>query len=318
MSKSWVLNSADEMETFNTRDFWIEEDGLVESLTLSLSPHSGLYFSDLSPIFSYEIQKMESLNLFSHLHLRDGASLLLNFFLNNPKPSNIRTKISIHESLKDLVPSDWRDQVQFIELVSLRQASKKRAYYIMGSSVGFDTFTHVQKIIDGGIEEVVFLASMVGTLGSSERASMGAQFISLSNQIIEKFSSINIKFEELKKINLNDVSQSLVAIDRDLFNYCSDSYVAHLLLSQGACTEALFAGDPTRFIELGLNYGQQLVDAEIDTDKSKELWDFIQKMNISSSNDRNVSREFGQLEQYLNPALIDLGRTLIEGKFFKK
>jgi len=316
MNKPWVLNTSDEMETFNSRDFWTEEDGLIESLSLSLSPHSGLYYSDLSPLFSYEIQKIDSLNLFSHIHLRDGAALLLNFFLNQPDPKVLRTKISVHHTFHHLIPSSWIDHVQFVELVSKKSSTNDRLYYAMGNKIGFDTIEHLKKLNSQGKKEINILSSLIGTLGSHERSDMAAQFIKLSTILKKELPDADISFVELSTINQQKVNGSQVVLDNHLLNYCSDSYIQHYLLSLGACSESVIKED-TNFIELGLNYGYQQVFPQIQVQKNDEIWNLIKSMNIQSSRDKNISREFGQLEQYLDPALVEIGQALLEGNFRK-
>jgi hypothetical protein len=88
-----------------------------ELIHYTLGPWDDEYFSPLNHVNLYKVEDLKALTKMPFLLVRDGLSLLANFFYRFPTPKGIKTIFLIHQKLKNLVPEAWQDQVVFYDFL---------------------------------------------------------------------------------------------------------------------------------------------------------------------------------------------------------
>ncbi len=74
-------------------------------------PSSEDFFHPLNPMYSFFFQRVEQLDFFKIVLLRDGAISLLDFFLRFPTPKGCKTQVLVPADLMFLVPDAWKPQL---------------------------------------------------------------------------------------------------------------------------------------------------------------------------------------------------------------
>ena len=105
----------EETALFHRQSLWLEEDLYISKFKHFLSPHSNNFYSELRGIFSFEIQKLESLNYFEFISFRDGILPLMCFFQRYPTPDLFKKRIFIHSKMGAIVPEAWKGQISFYD-----------------------------------------------------------------------------------------------------------------------------------------------------------------------------------------------------------
>lgn len=300
-----------EIELFNSRDFWTEEDNIVEAINLHLRPHSEVYYSELCPIFTYEILKYESLNLFGLIQLRDGICFILDFFLKHPNPENLRTKLIVNSKLRFLIPEAWRKNVYFVKLASTNKAiGISELYFITGETISSNTLKQLEAYYSEGVQTVNLILTCTSPMSGLDRGSIGAKFANFACELKERFPNIKFNFLQMSEVCSRSVKGKLVDIDDGLLNWCSDSYLMHLMLSYGACLRTSVSPKNEDFFEVGPNYGFLFQNDKFDNVEML-VWEDVHTYNITFNNPNSINRVHGQLKDYLHPGIIEFSKNLL-------
>ncbi|MFA7613373.1 MAG: hypothetical protein WCY48_03985, partial [Candidatus Caldatribacteriota bacterium] len=105
--------SQDEIFAMNNTEKWKTSALNAEEFQNYILQHSQYYFSSLNNIFLFMLKDLASLSYFDKVFVRDGALSLGLFFLQNPSPRQLRTKLIIDFNLAYLVPTEWSENVLF-------------------------------------------------------------------------------------------------------------------------------------------------------------------------------------------------------------
>lgn len=330
--KKDLLNSTAEVELFHSRDFWNQEDNIIESVTLALSPHSEIYYSSLCPIFSFELQKIDSLNLFSHVQLRDGLIFLLDFFLRNPEPKNLRTQISVESSMAAIVPESWRNQVSYYSYKSNVDVKSTQGFYIVGLEKLTDQkfseiISDINEMKDKGIKDITIIPTIISSFNKKDRGAHPATLANFSLKLSKEINGVEINFQSMENLKVSKLKGSLARFNKDLLLWCGDSYLKQYLLSNGAIcwSENEELGETE--VELSL-YHKAIISKKVkseDIEISNQLWAFINKMNLQLVGLGDMNRIDGELDEYVSAEVIGLADEVLnalkgtkEKNLFKK
>lgn len=105
--------SQDEIFAMNNTEKWKTSALNAEEFQNYILQHSQYYFSSLNNIFLFMLKDLASLSYFDKVFVRDGALSLALFFLQNPSPRQLNTKLIIDFELAYLVPAGWKQNVIF-------------------------------------------------------------------------------------------------------------------------------------------------------------------------------------------------------------
>lgn len=118
--------SQDEIFAMNNTEKWKTSAKNAEEFQNYILSHSQYYFSSLNNIFLFMLKDLASLSYFDKVFVRDGAISLALFFLQNPSPRELKTKLIIDFSLSYLIPNPWKDNVLFSQFLREEVNDKKR------------------------------------------------------------------------------------------------------------------------------------------------------------------------------------------------
>lgn len=95
-------------------------------------PTSDEFFHPLNPMYSIFLPSVGQINYFKVILLRDGAQMLLDFFLRFPLPKLTQTKLIVPADLLFLVPEVWHPHVFCYRLKALRPMVHQKNYFFYG------------------------------------------------------------------------------------------------------------------------------------------------------------------------------------------
>ena len=108
----WLLSqSKDEITSLNDISRWMTESLEAEEFFKYIAPHAKYYFSPLNNFFLFLLKDFSSLNHFQKVFVRDGLLGLKLFFLRNPTPKNLKTKLIVNRLFKRYIPESWQSNV---------------------------------------------------------------------------------------------------------------------------------------------------------------------------------------------------------------
>lgn len=315
MSTKWIKSTQGELELFNNRDQWLKTDSAIDRIVETMSPHSEVYFSDLCPIFSFEIFDLENLNLFKAVHLRDGAATLIDFYLKYPEPNQLRTKVYVEKSLFSLTPKAWMNHVVPVELVTTKHSKRDNSYYITGDT--FEDFDEIKikKLIDIGVTHIEVIPTTFSSQDQKSRAEIGSKFINLAKKLKENFKGVDIKFISPEEIDKSKVKEFYVETSLGVSVYCSDSYLIHYLLGLGACLTTNMTCEFSKINMIGPDYGVIISNISHDEIRANHTWRLIKQLGINSCDISNLDKLNAQLVDFINTDKVRIAKDYLKGNY---
>lgn len=266
------------LSQFRNSETWFSKSDLIESMTELLGQHALPYFSPVKAAFLFQFKSIDSLSYYSPVLARDGALTLLHFFLNNPMPSDPGIKIIINKKLSKLVPTAWLKNILTFKISNIENAQpkKRESLILIASMFGSrqSTKNFGTKIIDQFLKNFGHKPKQIILIST---ASQTANDPHTQEQLLKTFSELLFELaktgidvvikslEEMKGENLSD----LYFQDLNEFNfYYADSFIFHLLLSQGA-KELLVDQEPSaavlKIIPLSFNHQLEIEELKHET-----------------------------------------------------
>jgi hypothetical protein len=322
------LNKKDEVELFNDRDLWCNPDFLTEKLIHSLSPHSDFYYSSLCPIFSFEIRNNDSLNLFTSVLLRDGVISLLNFFLKNPTPVGVRTKVLINENLSQIVPKAWFDRVWYYRSHSKVKTNGVKFNYIVnlenyGPMLLESIRNDFKEILSSGYKDINIIPTAVSGFGQGDRSRLPSCIASFSNDISKEFKERDLSFSSIIELDKDELLGSSFKLNKNVFLWTSDSYIAHYLLSNGASDFTQNGHDETSDkseVELSLYHGMTVFRKQDQASKETlpEFCAFLEEMKIRPLSNDQLGLITDEPKNYIANDIVGISYELVDMIFDKE
>jgi hypothetical protein len=306
MSQKIYCNTPGEIELFHCRDYWNESNNLSDNINLAMSPHSEVYYSSLCPIFSYELNNVQSLSLFGSVLLRDGVAFLLDFFIKNRYPGKLRTKIIVDYRLKDIVPETWHNHTAYFLYKSHLTASKNSLFYFMDIAQDFsldfkqDKAKEIEDFCKKGIKKITIIPTIFSDLGEKDRGFIPVQLANVVQLLTYKFQDLEFSFSPLESLEPREVQGSYFSLSREMLVWVANSYVSQWMLSKGAVE--LYPGNisfrPTQTFSQSLNHDVTIFEDQRKSELSLKIWQWIDSLGVRSA--RNVDQISGGLEEFLS------------------
>jgi len=228
-------------ELINNKKKWLEPDYLDKQYTHYSQPHTQEYHNPIgAPLFLVTIKKLEWLNMFPLIFVRDGITSIAHFFYKHPTPKNIISTLAIPKEAESVIPEAWidhcitystkrfkrddiapRDNIVLVSSISenlycLKELKEKfceikNKFRLPVSAIVFDNIKLGEEFrMDYNLHNADFYRTLFEIFGSD---------FTINNWFSSKdVDYSNSYFYETHKNNLN----------------FSDSFVTHLFLSQGA------------------------------------------------------------------------------------
>lgn len=239
--------SADDRRIVTNKMTWLREQSIVNKFYHYFYPHSEVYQSPLIPLFLYELEDLEMLNYFPVVLARDGAISLMKFFFENPNPSKVKTPILIHQSLKNLVPLAWKENIAFYNYDAKKIAkvdqSIDKIFLTLFSEPKHCSLEYAEKklrqleekIQKGCCPEIKCYFNYKIPVGEESHDQHHTKHLfEMTTLIKEIFPENKVSYvtnDDVKSLSMNN---SLL-IDLNEFKFFfADCFVRHLILGQGA------------------------------------------------------------------------------------
>lgn len=111
---TWLTeHPKDEVYTFNNIIHRRVAHESVATFHGYIVQHTHYFFSPLNQIYLFLIDDLSALAFFEKVFVRDGLLTLKLFFLRNPKPNGLQTKLLINIRFEKFIPKAWFDNVFF-------------------------------------------------------------------------------------------------------------------------------------------------------------------------------------------------------------
>ncbi|MFP5490940.1 MAG: hypothetical protein ACLGG0_05530 [Bacteriovoracia bacterium] len=125
---SWLTEqSKDEVYTFNNVIHRKVSYESVATFQGYIVQHTHYFFSQLNQIYLFLIDDLAALAFFDKVFVRDGLLTIKLFFLRNPHPNGLQTKLIINSRFKKFIPKNWENNVYFYNYqYNTPQNSKKK------------------------------------------------------------------------------------------------------------------------------------------------------------------------------------------------
>lgn len=114
LNLTWLTEqSKDEVYTFNNVVHRKVKFESVATFHGYIVQHAHYFFSPLNQIYLFLVDDLSSLAFFEKVFVRDGLLTLKLFFLRNPNPCGLHTKLIINSRFKKFIPEAWSQNVCF-------------------------------------------------------------------------------------------------------------------------------------------------------------------------------------------------------------
>lgn len=282
----WLIKpSSDEMFSLNNTSRWKTESKSSEEYFSYIAPHAKYYFSPLNHISLFTVKNLAALSYFNKVLVRDGLLSLKLFFLRNPDPQGLKTKLIVHKSFGQFIPDRWKENIIFYQfkLMNKEEDSKKRLILILHPDEKHCPNSFLEKKLTqydlARYEEIKCLITEPKTLESSGFTQKD-HFEKIKT--ILKVTNNNCEVTTLDEITPKDISESAY-LEINPFNYLyADCYIRWFFLFHGATPldSNLFQTHPENSFDFKVSPHHAIsvfLDTRLDT-----------KQNLSIQEERNI------------------------------
>lgn len=235
---AWLTEqSKDEVYTFNNV---VHRKVIFESVATYhgyIVQHAHYFFSPLNQIYLFLVDDLATLAFFDKVFVRDGLLTLKLFFLRNPKPNGLQTKLLINSRFRKFIPKAWSDNIYFYTY-KLKSTSpvKKRSLII---SYHLDTLhcpveVLKEKLLNAQTERYDEIHCLI--TGMPQNGATDFIDKSIFNKIATSISCLKSNY---RSVTLNDLTPQNIAesdfIEINPYHFLySDCYLRWYLIYNGA------------------------------------------------------------------------------------
>lgn len=227
-------------ELINNKSKWSEPDYLDKQYTHYNQPHTQEYHNPIgAPLFLVTIKKLEQLNMFPLIFVRDGITSIAHFFFKNPTPKNIISTLAIPKEAEFVIPKKWIKHCITYEIKRYKTETKDRKKIILVSSISENLYNlerlkekllNIKDTYNIGTHAIVFDNVKLGEEYRMDYNLHNAEFY---RTLFEVFGN-DLEISNWEKSKNNNFSNTFFfETNENHLNY-TDSYVTNLLLSQGS------------------------------------------------------------------------------------
>lgn len=238
-SFDWTtLPTKDEIHFLKNTPRWKTSTPIIDDFHNYIKQHTLFYYSSFNSIFLMMLRDVSSLSFFDKVFVRDGSLALKLFFLRNPSPQELKTKLIIHSSSASIVPETWKKNIFYFDYHFKNTKRLKNKNLII--TYHPDAFHCPDEFFEASLrslanldeyESLYFLITDPQTFhfsGFVNEASF--QKAALSQKVLKR---------KMKLLNLYDLSPKTMAasdfLEVNPFNYLfTDCYLRWHLLYHGA------------------------------------------------------------------------------------
>lgn len=215
----------------------------IDAFFGSFWPAGESYFSPVQCAFFIQFISLSLFNQQPFWIMRDGLIPLLWFFKTHPRPTGIKSRIYVHESLTNYVPKEWQEITGSYHLKSTSRFGKSTsASSLLLTSVGSEIYCGQKALADNlklwaeqrpeikltDIPKLAFLPYRHFG-GPTEQTFHPNLMIQLC-----KAMGTDIRATNWNQMQSTDSWENFYILDLNDGMICSDSYFVHFVLARGA------------------------------------------------------------------------------------
>ncbi len=228
-------------ELLNNKSKWLQPDYLDKQYVHYSQPHTQEYFNPFgAPLFLVTIKKLEWLNMFPLVFVRDGITSIAHFFFTHPVPDKVTAILAIPKEAESVIPEPWVEHCLIYEIKRfINNEEKSRSSLSFVSTISehlYDLSLLKKDLINIRNKYPLEMNAIIFDnirLGEEEREHYNLHNAKFYNLLYEVFDGKLPLSNWASSRSLDYSSSYFFETHQNSLNF-SDSYVTHQFLSQGA------------------------------------------------------------------------------------